>query len=99
MSTKIAAVLAASGLAAAALLGLAILRPASYRLERATTIAAPPDVVQARLDTPQRWMTWSPWERPDPDLQRIFEGPVSGARLVLSTATPGGTESRVPRGG
>ena len=79
MSKKIAGVLVASGLAAAALLGLAISRPASYRLERATTIAAPPEVVQARLDTPQRWMTWSPWERPEPDLQRIFEGPVSGA--------------------
>jgi carbon monoxide dehydrogenase subunit G len=84
MSKKIVVVLAMAVLAAGASLGLIFSGPASYRLERATTIAAPPSVVQARLDTLQRWTTWSPWERPDPDLQRIFEGPDSGAGASYS---------------
>jgi carbon monoxide dehydrogenase subunit G len=84
MWKKISVVLAMAVLAAVAILGLVLSRPASYRLERATTIAAPPAAVQAQLDTLQRWMTWSPWERPDPDLQRIFEGPDSGAGASYS---------------
>jgi hypothetical protein len=104
MGKKLAVVVAMGALAAGAILGLVFSGPASYRLERATTIAAPADVVQARLDTLQRWTTWSPWERPDPDLQRIFEGPASGAgasyswwggeqtsagRLTVISASPG----------
>jgi hypothetical protein len=84
MWKKLAVVLAMAVLAAAAVLGFTVAGPASYRLERAITIAAPPDVVQARLDTLQRWTTWSPWERPDADLQRIFEGPASGAGASYS---------------
>jgi hypothetical protein len=84
MSKKIIVVFVMAVLAAGAMLGLVFSGPASYRLERATTIAAPADVVQARLDTLQRWTTWSPWERPDPDLQRIFEGPDSGAGASYS---------------
>src|SRR4051812_29620175 len=79
MSKKIAVVLVMGVLAAVATASLVFSGPASYRLERATIMAAPPEGVQAQLDTVQRWMAWSPWERPEPDLQRIFEGPVSGA--------------------
>jgi polyketide cyclase/dehydrase/lipid transport protein len=82
MWKKISVVLALA--VAAAILGLVRSGPASYRLERATTIAAPPAAIEAQLDTLQRWITWSPWERPDPDLQRIFEGPVSGAGASYS---------------
>jgi len=77
MGKKLAVVL---GLFAALAIGVFVLSgPAFYRLERSTVVAAPQSVVQARLDTLQRWTTWSPWEEPDPDLQRIFEGPASGA--------------------
>src|SRR5689334_24525247 len=78
MSKKMGGIVGMAALAAATA-GLVFAGPAFYRLERATTIAAPPETVQARLDTLQRWTTWSPWERPEPDLQRIFEGPDSGA--------------------
>jgi carbon monoxide dehydrogenase subunit G len=84
VSNKLAVVLAMAVLAAGAMLALDHAGPASYRLERATTIAAPPAVVQARLDTLQRWTTWSPWELPDPDLQRIFEGPATGTGASYS---------------
>jgi len=84
MSKKMSTVLVMAVLATGSILGLIFSGPASYRLERATIIAAPPAAVQAQLDTLQRWIAWSPWERPDPDLQRIFEGPVSGAGASYS---------------
>ena len=42
MGKKLAIVLAVTALGALALAGLRFSSPASYRLERATTIAAPP---------------------------------------------------------
>jgi hypothetical protein len=56
-----------------------VFRAKTARVERSMIIAAPPAVVQERLANLQYWKGWSPWDRSDPDLQQIFEGPVSGA--------------------
>jgi Polyketide cyclase / dehydrase and lipid transport len=66
-------------LAAFAVVGVLRCGRTTYRLERTETIAAPPDAVQALLANLQFWIGWSPWERPDPTLQRIYGGPDSGA--------------------
>ena len=95
MLKKIFVALAMAALAAVAIVGLILSGPASYRLERAMTIAAPAAAVQDRLATLQRWTTWSPWERPEPDLQRIFEGPDTGAGASYSWW--GGEESAAGR--
>jgi hypothetical protein len=91
-------------LASIAVVGVFRCERSSYRLERSATIAAPPEAVQARIADLQQWTTWSPWERPDADLDRKFEGPDSGAgasyswsggdevgagRLTVVSASPG----------
>ena len=41
-------------------------RPSTYRVERSTRIAAPPEVVFALVNDFHAWRGWSPWERLDP---------------------------------
>jgi hypothetical protein len=70
--------------------GLAILmvviamQPATFKVERSTVIAAPPDVVLAQIDDFHRWAAWSPWEKLDPNMKRTFEGPASGIGAMYS---------------
>jgi hypothetical protein len=90
MKKKIALVVV---VASVAVLGL--VRSKSTHVERVMTMAAPPAEVQARLANLQYWMAWSPWDRPEPDLQRIFEGPDSGAGA--SYAYWGGDEAPAGR--
>jgi len=44
-----------------------------------TTIAAPPAIVHALIDSFPEWTRWSPWEGLDPDLRRTYEGAGVGA--------------------
>lgn len=53
-------------------------RPSEFRIERETTIAAPPELVYANLDDFRRWLPWSPWEKLDPAMTREYTGPESG---------------------
>src|SRR5437763_10367954 len=98
MKKKVALVVVVASVAV-----LALFRSKTTQVERVMTMAAPPAEVQARLANLQYWIAWSPWDRPEPDLKRIFEGPVSGAgasyaywggdkvgsgRLTVVSATP-----------
>src|SRR5205814_6779293 len=53
-------------------------RPSSFRIERKTTIAAPPASVFAKVNDLHNWQAWSPWEKMDPDLKRTYGGPSAG---------------------
>jgi hypothetical protein len=65
--------------AALAVLVLVIaLQPATFHVERSALIAAPPEVVRARVDDFHSWSAWSPWEKLDPNMKRSYEGPPSG---------------------
>lgn len=59
-------------------------RPAAFRIERSTTIAAPPDVAFAQVNDFRAWKGWSPWEKLDPDLKRTYEGPSAGVGSIYS---------------
>jgi len=76
---KIVVAVGIAVLAAVAVTGVLRCQRTSYRLERSATIAAPPEAVQPLIANLQLWTTWSPWERPDPAVQRIFAGPDTGA--------------------
>src|SRR5436305_4353673 len=78
MWKKIVVVGGIVALAALAVAGVLRCGRTTYRLERTQTIAAPPEAVQALLANLQFWIGWSPWETPDPTLQRIYGGPDSG---------------------
>lgn len=64
---------------AAAVLVLAATRTDSFRVQRATTIKAPPEKVFALINDLHRWESWSPWEKKDPAMRRSHSGPASGA--------------------
>jgi uncharacterized protein YndB with AHSA1/START domain len=53
-------------------------RPSTYRVERTTRIAAPPDVVFALVNDFHAWNRWSPWEHLDPSMKKTIGGPPSG---------------------
>jgi uncharacterized protein YndB with AHSA1/START domain len=53
-------------------------RPGQYRVERSTTIAAPSAAVFAQLDDFRQWAAWSPWDKLDPQMGKVYEGPASG---------------------
>jgi len=53
-------------------------RPATFRVERSTRIAAPPDVVFGEVNDLQRFREWSPWDALDPQMKVTYSGPSAG---------------------
>ena len=63
----------------------------TFRVERSTTIDAPPEAVYPHLADFHRWTSWSPWEGLDPDMSRTYSGPDAGVGAVYAgpaTARP-----------
>ena len=84
-------------------LGYAWTRPDTFRVERSASIAAPADIVYARVANFRAWESWSPWEKLDPAMKREFGGTdgqvgstyswvgnkeVGEGRMTLTEATP-----------
>lgn len=66
----------------AALLIYAATKPDSFRIERSTTIKAPPEKIFALINDFKQWETWSPWEKIDPALKRTYSGTTSGVGSI-----------------
>ena len=64
------------------LIVLAARKPDTFRIERATTIQAPPEKVFPLVNDFHAWPGWSPWEKLDPNLKRTFAGPANGTGTV-----------------
>jgi hypothetical protein len=62
----------------AALLLFATTRPDSFSVERRIVILAPADRLQPYIADFHYWAEWSPWEKLDPAMERIFGGPAAG---------------------
>lgn len=64
--------------------------PSSARVQRATTIAAPPSAVFAVVNGFKRFNEWSPWYELDPAARYVYSGPEQGvgARLEWSSDKP-----------
>ncbi|MBK6974199.1 MAG: SRPBCC family protein [Sterolibacteriaceae bacterium] len=62
----------------AGVLILAATRPDTFRVQRATTIQAPPQKVFEFINDFDRWSVWSPWEKKDPAMKRTFGAATSG---------------------
>jgi carbon monoxide dehydrogenase subunit G len=69
-------------LAVAVILLLALTKPSSFRVERSTTIAAPPEKISAVIDDFHQWNAWSPWAKLDPNMKATYSGPPSGVGSV-----------------
>lgn len=60
------------------LVAVILTRPATYRVERSTRIAAPPEVVYGLVNDFHAWERWSPWAKLDPAMKTTYGGPPSG---------------------
>jgi len=73
---KIIAIVVA--VAIAGVLIFAATRPDTFRVERASSIKAPPEKVFALINDFKRWDAWSPWEKKDPAMKRTFGAITAG---------------------
>jgi uncharacterized protein YndB with AHSA1/START domain len=79
------------GILAVLVVGTAFIasRPSGFTIERSAEIAAPPEAVFALLNDFHQWGRWSPWEKLDPNMKRMFDGPQSGPGASYSWAGNG----------
>jgi len=78
----IAIVAVVLALAIAVVLLLAARKPDIFRVQRATTVKAPPERIFPLINDFHRWVAWSPWEHRDPALKRSYSGAESGKGAV-----------------
>jgi len=64
--------------AIAAILGYAMTMPDNFRVQRTTSIKAPPEKIFPLINDFHRWGSWSPWEKMDPEMKRTYSGAASG---------------------
>ncbi len=69
-------------IAIVAIVGYASVQPDDFRVERSTTIAAPPEKIAAIVTDFKRGIEWSPWEKLDPAMKKTFSGPSTGVGSV-----------------
>lgn len=68
----------------AALLALAATRPGNFRVQRKTSIQAPPEKIFPLIADFHNWTSWSPWEKKDPALKRTYSGAPSGKGAIYA---------------
>jgi uncharacterized protein YndB with AHSA1/START domain len=62
----------------AAILVLASTKPDAFRVQRATSIAAPPEKIFALINDLRSWRAWSPYEKKDAAMKRTLSGATEG---------------------
>jgi hypothetical protein len=65
-----------------AILIFAATKPATYHVERSTTIAATPEKITPLLDDFHNWNQWSPWAKLDPNMRVTYSGPPTGQGAI-----------------
>jgi uncharacterized protein YndB with AHSA1/START domain len=68
----------------AAVLVFAATRPDNFRVQRATSIKAPPEKIFPLITDLHSWGSWSPWEKMDPAMKRTYSGAASGKGAVYA---------------
>lgn len=58
------------------------LQPSEFRVERSTVVAAPGPAVFRQVNDFHNWANWSPWEKRDPAMKRVYEGAPAGTGAV-----------------
>jgi len=57
-------------------------KPDTFRVQRATSIKAPPEKIFALINDFHSWGSWSPYERLDPTMKRTYTGRANGKGSV-----------------
>lgn len=68
----------------AGILLFAAMQPDTFRIERSTTVKAPPEKVYALLEDFDRAQEWSPYEKKDPNMKRSRSGPAKGKGAIYA---------------
>jgi hypothetical protein len=68
----------------AAVLLYAATKPDIFRVQRATSIKAPPEKIAAVLGDFHGWQAWSQWEKMDPAMKRSYSGAAKGKGAVYA---------------
>lgn len=61
---------------------LAALKPNRFRIERSTSINAPPEKIFPLINNFHAWEAWSPWEKIDLNCKRSYSGAESGIGTI-----------------
>jgi uncharacterized protein YndB with AHSA1/START domain len=80
----IAVIAVVVAVAIAAILILAAVKPGTFRVERSSSIKAPPEKIFPLINDFHQWESWSPYETKDPAMQRTFSGAASGKGAVYA---------------
>lgn len=67
-----------------ALLLYAATKPDTFRVQRSISVQAPPEKIFALLNDFHQSVSWSPYEKKDPAMKRVFSGPESGKGAIYS---------------
>jgi len=67
-------------------IGTVVMQPSDFRITRTATISAPAPAVFAQVNDFHNWQAWSPWEKIDPALKRLYEGAPAGTGAIYSWA-------------
>ncbi len=59
-------------------------QPATFRVERSITIAAPAELAFPLVNDFHGWERWSPWAKLDPNQKTTYEGAASGTGAIQS---------------
>ncbi len=65
-----------------AILISAAVKPATYHVERSTTIAAAPEKISPLLNDFHNWDQWSPWAKLDPNMRVSYSGAPAGQGAI-----------------
>ena len=80
---KVVAIIAVIVIAlVAGVLAYAATKPDSIRVQRATSIKAPPEKIFALINDFHSWSAWSPYEGLDPMMKRTYSGAANGTGAV-----------------
>src|SRR5439155_1101645 len=71
-------------IAIAAVLVLAATKPGTLRVQRSTSIKAPPERIFPLISDFHQWVTWSPYEQKDPAMKRTYSGAERGKGAVYA---------------
>lgn len=71
-----------AAVAIAIVLLMAAAKPDTFHVERAVTIAAPPERIFPLINDFRNWRSWSPYEKLDPAMKRTLSGAESGKGAI-----------------
>jgi hypothetical protein len=66
------------------LLAFAAAKPDHFRVQRSATLKAAPERIFPLINDFSHWSAWSPYEKKDPAMKRIFSGPAAGLGAVYA---------------